>query len=126
MRAVFLPADGSAPTLREVGNDSRSMSAAIGHGTYIERVRCMFTAPPGEPSFVASFVLVVDEEGLYHDQQVNALASVLYSGMVSPIVGNALLVRERWTSGGLDFADLDDDEIAWLRDVLEAEIPEAP
>lgn len=110
MIAVIIPFDDDIPVLTaEVGDTWQSMATAIGHGChYIEEVKVQALYP---------LVLVVDEEGLYH-QQHNRRASRLYPGPTG-IRGNVLVLAEGWVDGGRDFVSLTNPD-AVLTQVREA------
>lgn len=61
--------------------------------------------------------MVVDDEGRLKGSAVNNIASVLYGTPEhgQPIVGNAVILREGFVAGELDFMSLDDgDEVGLM------------
>lgn len=61
--------------------------------------------------------MVVDDEGRLKGSAVNNIASVLYGTPEhgQPIVGNAVILREGFVAGELDFMSLDDgDEVGLI------------
>lgn len=61
--------------------------------------------------------MVVDDEGRLKGSAVNNIASVLYGTPEhgQPIVGNAVILREGFVAGELDFMSLDDgDEVSLM------------
>lgn len=56
--------------------------------------------------------MLIDESGLYHDLKTNIAGSYLYEadkhGCV--IVGNILIVGEKWTEDGIDFCGISDNQ----------------
>lgn len=61
--------------------------------------------------------MVVDDEGRLKGSAINNIASVLYGTPEhgQPIVGNAVILREGFVSGELDFMSLDDgDEVCLM------------
>lgn len=98
MLGVFLGTDGLIEPREYSGYDS--LREAV-NGQYIERVR-----PVG---LNGEYVFVVDEEGLFNKQEFNPVASYLYGTHRhgSPIVGNAVILKETMTNRGLDFAGLE-------------------
>lgn len=102
MIAVLIPVEADRPLrVVETGDTWETMAAAIGNGcSYIEEVKVAALHP---------LVLVVDEEGLFH-QQHNARASKLYPGPTG-IKGNALVLAEGWVDGGRDFVSLTNPEL---------------
>lgn len=78
-------------------------------GGYIEVVRPKYL-PEG-------LCMVVDDEGRLKGSAVNNIASVLYGTPEhgQPIVGNAVILREGFVAGELDFMSLDDgDEVGLM------------
>jgi hypothetical protein len=86
----------------------------------IERVRTRLTQP-----HLGNLVLATDESGLYHDLQVNTLATLLYNPRWRPrgdrnqagaIVGNAILFREVFDfEEGADFASVIESDLDVVR-----------
>lgn len=60
--------------------------------------------------------MLIDEEGLYHDLDVNYVGSFLYGTDTHghPIVGTILIVGEQWTSDGLEFCGISEDQFDLL------------
>lgn len=108
MKALLIPCDAHEPiTLIEVDGFA-GMALAIGRPCrYIERVRTRLTQP-----HLGNLVLVVDEDGLFHDWPDNPRANLLYSNGQAMIKGPALMLREAWGADGLDFAPVKDDDLA--------------
>ena len=78
-------------------------------GGYIEVVHPQYL-PEG-------LCMVVDDEGRLKGSAVNNIASVLYGTPEhgQPIVGNAVILREGFVAGELDFMSLDDgDEVGLM------------
>lgn len=67
-----------------------------------------------EPGVCVS--MLVDEEGLYHDLEINLVGSYLYEmdkhGCV--IAGNILIVGEAWGEDGINFCGIAEDQFAKL------------
>lgn len=108
MKALYIPCDVTEPiTLIEVAGYAE-MAKAIGRPCrYIERVRTRLTQP-----HLGNLVLVVDEDGLFHDWPDNPRANLLYSNGMGMIKGPALMLREAWGADGLDFAPVQDGDVA--------------
>ena len=78
-------------------------------GGYIEMVHPKYL-PEG-------LCMVVDDEGRLKGSAINNIASVLYGTPEhgQPIVGNAVILREGFVAGELDFMSLDDgDEVGLM------------
>lgn len=62
------------------------------------------------------FVMIVNEEGLLHDLEMNALGSLLYGTLVhgQPIVGNIVIMKEGFADGEPDIIGLEDQEAVEL------------
>ena len=92
--------DYTTPLLDSIGKEV---------GGYIEVVH---------PRYLPSgFCMVVNEEGLLQNLPFNYIASVLYGTQEhgQPIVGNAVILREGFVAGELDFMSLDDgDEVGLM------------
>lgn len=61
--------------------------------------------------------MVIDDEGLLKGYAINSIASVLYGTPEhgQPIVGTAVILREGFVAGELDFMSLDDgDEVGLM------------
>lgn len=60
--------------------------------------------------------MLVDEEGHYHDLDINFIGSWLYKTDIhgAPIVGNILIVGERWDRDGIVFCGIPDQQFARL------------
>ena len=67
-----------------------------------------------------NFLALVDESGLFHDLQINPIASALYPGSVfgSPIVGNVILGSTGYRDGEPDIIGLSPDELRFLSSSL--------
>lgn len=65
--------------------------------------------------------MLVDEEGLYHDLDMNYVGSFLYETDKhgNPIVGNILIVGEMWTGDGIDFCGMSEQQFSLLYPKLE-------
>lgn len=105
MRAIKVPAD---PNQRievvTAGPDFHALARIIGRGCeYIEEVKCTLTPEYG-------YVMVVDEDGLAHDQPHNKRAQFLYP--FSRIVGDVLVCNTGWVDDGRDFVDFEDTDHA--------------
>lgn len=71
--------------------------------------------------------MLIDEEGLYHDVDVNIVGSYLYETDKHghPIVGTILIVGEMWTSGGIEFCGMSDNQFNLLYPQLEELVKKA-
>lgn len=60
--------------------------------------------------------MLIDEEGLYHDLEVNVVGSYLYETDKHgyPIVGNILIVGEMWGTEGIDFCGIAENQFSVL------------
>ena len=61
--------------------------------------------------------MVIDDEGLLKGYAINSIASILYGTPEhgQPIVGTAVILREGFVAGELDFMSLDDgDEVGLM------------
>lgn len=71
--------------------------------------------------------MLVDEEGRYHDLEMNLVGSYLYEmekhGCV--IVGNILIVGEVWSEDGIDFCGISDSQFESLYHKLKTLTEEA-
>ncbi len=65
--------------------------------------------------------MLIDEEGLYHDLDMNYVGSYLYETDMHghPIVGTILIVGEEWASDGIDFCGMPDEQFNLLYPKLE-------
>lgn len=56
-------------------------------------------------------VMVVDENGLMNKKDINIIGSLFYGTAKhgSPILGDILVVTEKWTPGGSDLVGLDEE-----------------
>lgn len=65
--------------------------------------------------------MLIDEEGLYHDLDLNYVGSYLYETDMHghPIVGTILIVGEKWGSDGIDFCGMAEDQFNLLYPKLE-------
>ncbi|MEH2957798.1 hypothetical protein [Candidatus Merdisoma sp. JLR.KK006] len=65
--------------------------------------------------------MLVDEEGLYHNLEINMAGSYLYETDKHgcAIVGNILIVGEVWERNGIDFCGISDAQFALLYPKLE-------
>ncbi len=65
--------------------------------------------------------MLVDEEGLYHDLDINFIGSWLYKTDIHgfPIVGNILIVGERWDRDGIVFCGIPDQQFSRLHPQFE-------
>lgn len=65
------------------------------------------TGTPGE-----AVAMLVDEEGLMKTNQVNSVGSLLYETDKhgAPIVGNILIVGEKWYNSGISFCGIEDSQ----------------
>ncbi|MCD8150552.1 MAG: hypothetical protein LUE92_13550 [Clostridiales bacterium] len=71
--------------------------------------------------------MLIDEEGLYHDLELNTVGSYLYETDMhgSVIVGNILIVGEVWTPDGIDFCGISEEQFNLLYPRLEILTKEA-
>ena len=60
--------------------------------------------------------MLVDENFLFQDLPLNLVGSFLYETdrHGSPILGDILIVGERWTSDGIEFCGIDEEELQRL------------
>ena len=109
MKAIRIPADSRKPiTTIDVSSNFEALAMAIGgQCNYIERFRCPLTPGYG-------LVGVTDEEGQYHDGQVNERAWALYPVPGYQLKGDVLVMAEGWVEDGVDFVDLPDERKAFL------------
>lgn len=71
----------------------------------------------GAPKQMGNAVcMLVDEEGYYHDLDVNYIGSWLYETDLhgSPIVGNILFIAEEFGDEGIDFCGLSEEKFNLL------------
>lgn len=60
--------------------------------------------------------MLIDEEGLYHDLDINTIGSYLYETdrHGHPIVGNILIAGEVWHGDGISFCGMSDEQFDLL------------
>lgn len=65
--------------------------------------------------------MLIDEEGLYHELEVNVVGSFLYEtdGHGFPIVGNILIIGEFLCGDGIDFCGISEEQYNLLYPKLE-------
>lgn len=65
--------------------------------------------------------MLIDEDGLYHDLDVNMVGSWLYEADKHghPIVGNILIIGEVWSDDGIDFCGMSQTQFNLLYPKLE-------
>lgn len=65
--------------------------------------------------------MLIDEEGLYHDLDLNYVGSYLYETDKHghPIVGTILIVGECWGEDGIDFCGMSEEQFTLLYPKLE-------
>lgn len=65
--------------------------------------------------------MLVDEEGLYHDLDMNCVGSYLYETDKHghPIVGTILIIGECWGEDGIDFCGMSEEQFTLLYPKLE-------
>ncbi len=66
------------------------------------------------------FVMIVNEEGLLHDLDINALGSFLYGTLAhgNPIVGDIVIMKEGFVDGEPDIVGLTDQEADAFMDLF--------
>lgn len=71
--------------------------------------------------------MLIDEEGLYHDLDVNAVGSYLYETDKHghPIVGTILIVGEQLTFDGIEFCGMSDQQFSLIYPKLEEIVKKA-
>lgn len=65
--------------------------------------------------------MLIDEEGLYHDLDMNYVGSYLYEADKHghPIVGTILIIGECWGEDGIDFCGVSDEQFTLLYPKIE-------
>lgn len=60
--------------------------------------------------------MLVDEDGYYHELDMNVVASWLYESdhHGNPILGNVLIVGEKWENDGISFCGIPGDQFALI------------
>lgn len=92
--------DFNEPLLLSIGTEICGYSETV-HPKYLPEGLCM----------------VIDDEGLLKGYAINSIASILYGTPEhgQPIVGTAVILREGFVAGELDFMSLDDgDEVGLM------------
>ena len=102
MKGIVITADDKI----EVRDFERPLYKTVGEavGGYIEIVHPVGLKQP--------FVMIVNEEGLIHQLELNALGSVLYGTLAhgQPIVGDIVIMKTGYTEEGPDIIGLEDQE----------------
>ena len=89
-----------------IGEDCRIYEHIMPNRLYSElRMKNCPTRVPGQ-----CVSMLIDEEGLLKENEPNVIGSYLYETDIHghPIMGNILIVGEKWGSDGIDFCGIED------------------
>ncbi len=117
MKGILVTSDNEIKEVELPAPLYTSASSLLGGG--MERIAARRLERP--------YCLVVNGEGGMLDLPENKVGCYFYESEEHgyPIFGDILIMKDKWTSGGVDITGMDEEDIAVLMEILEDVLPEA-